>query len=140
MNNLVVMHAIADRMEFEFKVLTNPKNKGYDMSKHISDIKDLHEAYFELRGHKGYVSFVQGVDVEVGNVQSIYDLACDMERKMAMRYITRDREAGNEIDRFETVEEARQAIADYEAIDREDKTYTEDFYEIYDNQEEAVVE
>lgn len=57
-----------------------------------------------------------------------------------MRFITRDREAGNEIERFETLEEARKAIADYETTDKADKTYTEDFYEIYDSQLEMIVE
>lgn len=57
-----------------------------------------------------------------------------------MRFITRDREAGNEIERFETLEEARKAIEDYEATDKADETYTEDFYEIYDSQEEVMVE
>ena len=57
-----------------------------------------------------------------------------------MRFITRDREAGNEIERFETLEEARKAIEDYEATDKADETYTEDFYEIYDSQLENVVE
>lgn len=57
-----------------------------------------------------------------------------------MRFITRDREAGNEIERFETLEEARKAIADYEATDKADETYTEDFYEIYDSQSEKIVE
>lgn len=56
------------------------------------------------------------------------------------RFITRDREAGNEIERFETLEEAKQAVVDYEATDKADKTYTEDFYEIYDSQLEKVVE
>lgn len=57
-----------------------------------------------------------------------------------MRFITRDREAGNEIERFETLEEARKAIADYEATDKADETHTEDFYEIYDSQLEMIVE
>lgn len=56
------------------------------------------------------------------------------------RFITRDREAGNEIERFETLEEAKQAVADYETTDKADETYTEDFYEIYDSQLEKVVE
>ena len=56
------------------------------------------------------------------------------------RFITRDREAGNEIERFETLEEANQAVANYEATDKADETYTEDFYEIYDSQLEKVVE
>lgn len=55
-------------------------------------------------------------------------------------YITRDREAGNEIERFETMEEAREAVKQYEKSDIEDGTYTEDFYEIYDSESEVVIE
>ena len=55
-------------------------------------------------------------------------------------YITRDSEAGNEIERFETLEEAREALKQYEKSDIEDGTYTEDFYEIYDSEAEVVVE
>ena len=55
-------------------------------------------------------------------------------------YITRDREAGNEIERFATLEEAREALEQYEKQDISDGTYTEDFYEIYDNEAETIIE
>lgn len=57
-----------------------------------------------------------------------------------MRFITRDREAGNEIERFATLEEAKKAIKSYEEIDKAEETYTEDFYEIYDSEKEESVE
>lgn len=57
-----------------------------------------------------------------------------------MRFITRDREAGNEIERFETLELAKKAVAEYEATDKEEDTFTEDFYEIYDAEEEKVID
>ena len=47
-----------------------------------------------------------------------------------MRYVTRDREAGNVIDEFNSREEAEAAIAKYEAEDREQGIYEPDFYEI----------
>lgn len=46
-----------------------------------------------------------------------------------VKYITRDREAGNIIEAFETLEEAQQAIKTYEETDKADGTYTPDFYE-----------
>lgn len=55
-------------------------------------------------------------------------------------YIVRDREAGNEIERFETIEEARVALRKYEEQDKTDDTYEEDFYEIYDEEKEESVE
>lgn len=41
-----------------------------------------------------------------------------------------DREAGNLIEKFYSLEEAQTALAEYEQEDKENGTYTEDFYEI----------
>ena len=46
------------------------------------------------------------------------------------KYIVRDKEAGNIIDRYKTLEEAEKAINDFELQDIDDKIYTPDFYEI----------
>ena len=45
-------------------------------------------------------------------------------------YIIRDKEAGNIIDRFNTLKEAKKALEEYETADKADNTYTPDFYEI----------
>ena len=45
-------------------------------------------------------------------------------------YVVRDREAGNVITQLETMEEAQKELERYEAQDKKDGTYTEDFYEI----------
>lgn len=47
-----------------------------------------------------------------------------------MMYVVRDREAGNVITQFETMEEAQKELEKYEEQDKKDGTYTEDFYEI----------
>lgn len=47
-----------------------------------------------------------------------------------MTYITRDREAGNEIDRFSTEEDAITAVEAYEEEDRANGDYTDGFYEV----------
>ena len=47
-----------------------------------------------------------------------------------MEYTIREREAGNIIDKFDTLEEAKKALVNYEEQDKVDGTYTEDFYEI----------
>ena len=47
-----------------------------------------------------------------------------------MEYIIREREAGNIIDVFDTLEEAKKALKNYEEQDKAEGTYTEDFYEI----------
>lgn len=46
------------------------------------------------------------------------------------KYIVRDSEAGNIIDRFNTVADALNAIEVYEADDKADGIYEEGFYEI----------
>lgn len=51
-------------------------------------------------------------------------------------YVIRDREAGNIIDRFSTYEEAQQALNQYEQEDKEEGTYTPDFYEIIECEKE----
>lgn len=49
---------------------------------------------------------------------------------MANKYWIRDREAGNRITWCDTLEEAEELVRVYEDEDREDGTYTPDFYEI----------
>ena len=46
------------------------------------------------------------------------------------RFITRDREAGNRIEGFSTLDEAKAAINAYEEEDRQQGTYEPDFYEV----------
>ena len=57
-----------------------------------------------------------------------------------MNIVIRDREAGNVITEFETLEEAKKELEKYEAQDKKDGTYTEDFYEIYDLDTQTVLE
>ena len=51
----------------------------------------------------------------------------------------RDSIAGNKINEFTTIEEARMEIQKYEKEDKEDGFYEEDFYEIYDEENEKIV-
>lgn len=52
------------------------------------------------------------------------------------KYIIRDREAGNEIDNFDTYEEAVEELIRYEEEDKAEGTYEEDFYEIVEKEKE----
>ena len=47
-----------------------------------------------------------------------------------MNIVIRDREAGNVITQFEKMEEAKKTLERYEAQDKKDGVYVEDFYEI----------
>jgi len=46
------------------------------------------------------------------------------------QYIIRDREAGNIIDKFNTLKEAETTLARFEASDKVEGIYVENFYEI----------
>lgn len=48
------------------------------------------------------------------------------------KYYTADRETGTFIDEFNTIEEARAAIVEYEISDKADGVYEEDFYDVVD--------
>ena len=47
-----------------------------------------------------------------------------------IHYSIIDNEAGNIIEHAETIEQAQQIIAEYEAADKKDGTYTPNFYSI----------
>lgn len=56
-----------------------------------------------------------------------------------MRYIIRDREAGNEIEWCSSIEEAKNIIAKWEEEDIREGIFTPDFYEIYDSKTEEII-
>ena len=56
-----------------------------------------------------------------------------------MKYIIRDREAGNAIEWAETIEEAKKIIKEYEKQDKLDNIYEIDFYEIYDSENDEII-
>lgn len=51
----------------------------------------------------------------------------------------RDRISGTFIDEFETKQEARDAIREYEKEDKENEVFEEDFYEIYDPENNEII-
>lgn len=55
------------------------------------------------------------------------------------KYIIRDREAGNVIDSFNTLNEAKAELNAYEKEDMDDGTYTPDFYEIVEEDKDVYV-
>lgn len=56
-----------------------------------------------------------------------------------MRYVIRDREAGNVIEECTKIDTARKLLDLFENQDKADGTYTKDFYEIYDTEKEETV-
>ena len=53
--------------------------------------------------------------------------------------VIRCRETGTKFEEFETLEEAKEKLFDYEREDKENKNYEPDFYEIYDTEKEEIV-
>lgn len=51
----------------------------------------------------------------------------------------RDRISGTFIDEFETKQEARDVIREYEKEDKENEVFEEDFYEIYDPENNEII-
>lgn len=56
-----------------------------------------------------------------------------------MKYYTADKEAGNKIEMFNSIDEAKKAIAKYEVEDREDGVYTPDFYDVVNEDCESLI-
>lgn len=46
------------------------------------------------------------------------------------KYVIQDKEAGNKIANFDTLDEAEKALTQYELDDKEEGIYTPEFYEI----------
>lgn len=55
-----------------------------------------------------------------------------------MKFTIRDRETGTEIEDAATLEEAEKIIEKYETEDKNDGTYTPNFYEIYNNETDEI--
>jgi hypothetical protein len=56
---------------------------------------------------------------------------------MKTTYVIQDREAGNFIEEFDTLQDAENKVSEFEKIDRENGTYTENFYEIVEKSQES---
>ena len=51
----------------------------------------------------------------------------------------RDRQGGNVIDAFDSLEAATYALNEYEEADKLDNIYEENFYEIFDSSKDEIV-
>ena len=51
----------------------------------------------------------------------------------------RDRQGGNVIDAFDSLETATYALNEYEEADKLDNIYEENFYEIFDSSKDEIV-
>lgn len=54
-------------------------------------------------------------------------------------FVIRDREAGNVIEQYNTLEEARLALTKFKEHDKKEGIFIPNFYEIYDSEKEEVV-
>lgn len=56
-----------------------------------------------------------------------------------MKIYTADKEAGNKIEEFATIKEAKKAILEYEKDDKKEGIYTPDFYDIVNEDCESLI-
>jgi len=58
---------------------------------------------------------------------------------MKNRYTLRDAVAGNPFEDFDKLSQAVSQLVAHEIDDKNDGIYTDDFYEIYDNKKEEII-
>lgn len=59
---------------------------------------------------------------------------------MPERYVVRDHEAGNEIERYTTQAEALECMRSFVRQDKRDGTYQCEFYEVYDEESSTIID
>ena len=69
---------------------------------------------------------------EITNNTDIHAGQRSRQKERKDMYIIRDREGGNTMDEFETYEEAKNKLNEWEAEDKAHGEYAPDFYEIYE--------
>lgn len=104
---------------------------GADFDKQILDksrcAKSYEEAQQEICAEHGMkIEDWESLQYRFGSF--IWDLKEELDNLTSV--CTRDREAGNIIDFFTTVGEAKQAILEYEKEDQYEGTYSPNFYEV----------
>lgn len=85
MKNSIVMRAIAHEVSGLWRTISHPNNTPDKVKKlmryYANDIIDLHDAYFELRGHTGIVWNISGMDTEAQNVKRTYNTIIEELKK-----------------------------------------------------------
>ena len=104
-----------------------PHEAGARFEKQITDdrwcAKSMQEAIENICSERGRAV----IDYDTINC-FVWDIAEELDDLTSV--CTRDREAGNIIEFFTTVGEANAAIREYEKTDRDEGTYSPDFYEV----------
>ena len=70
------------------------------------------------------------INMAISWIENNYSWDSEKIVKKIPMYIVQDKEAGNKIDVFDTMFEAKKAIQEYEEQDNKEGTYTTGFYEI----------
>ena len=87
------------------------------------EVKNLYEQFKDEMPYDSFEDYIEDM-LSKGRRKEGGLVVADHE------YLIRDKEAGNIIAYFETLEEAEEELEAYEDEDRKDGTYTPDFYEI----------
>lgn len=126
-NYMVIKINIKNEKQRKTNIIFGKNGNGYTTTKitlPVGWVKDL--GFTE--NDKSAIIKIQGDIIEI------------KKEEETDRYITRDREAGNVIDCFSTLAEARKAIEAYERSDKAEDIYEKNFYEIYDSKAEEIVD
>jgi hypothetical protein len=128
------------------KITVTEYNKVIATFQTFDNLKDwLKNDYHEQWWINGYKMFIKQINKNIENGKTkIFEYGSFkieeniINESVKMRkYVTRDKEAGNIIEYFNTKEEAQQAIEDYERSDKIEGIYEADFYEVAElNKEE----
>lgn len=92
-----------------------------------------------------YNQFQSEIEESIGEKFSTFsDYINHLVRKNSLMEIgdkvyTADRESGTFIEEFETVDDAKVAIGEYEEFDREDGTYEPGFYDVVDENHVSLI-
>lgn len=82
MKNPIVMTAIAHEIDSLWRTISHPNNTQQKVvalvRQYGPQIRDLHDAYFEIRGNSGIVWNVAGLDTEAQRVKKTYNTVIDM--------------------------------------------------------------
>lgn len=109
---------------------------GSFSSEFIFETREEAEDYLIYSAEKYYDEFEGQSDLHVSDIKKYGTLTIDAvtayieEFEVIYKWATRDRETGNVIDEFDSIEDAYKALKGYENSDKEEGIYIKDFYEV----------
>ena len=101
----------------QHKLILTPSFSGYDMKITGADKNMVKDYLYDTFAY--IFSFIPN-----------YQLINQQKKHIMKKYVLRDKEAGNFINEYLTLQDAENSLKDFESIDKANNEYTPDFYEI----------